>query len=294
MIALQIVVELECDILNGQIARFGTILLGSLIASIAVNAFLIPHHLLSGGVSGVAIMIEYLTGIPAGVLFLVLNIPIFVFGYNQVDRDFITASLVGMSSFSLFLVLTKGIGSFLTVDDTMLASIFGGVIFGLGVGLAFRSRGSQGGIDIIAVVLRRRYSMNIGSVLMGINAIIITIASALYGLKPGMFTLIAMFISSLVVDRVQEGFDRKKSVFIVTNKFQEVADAILRDLHRGVTFLLGEGAFTHGGKKVIYCIVTITQLAKLKHIVSGIDPEAFMTVSDTAEVLGRGFRNPSI
>ncbi|MCL5045331.1 MAG: YitT family protein [Actinobacteria bacterium] len=278
----------------GQITRFGTILLGSVIASVAVNGFLIPHRLLSGGVSGIAIMIEYLTGIPAGVLFLILNIPIFIFGYSQVDRDFITASLAGMSSLSLFLVLTKGVGSFLTVDDTMLASIFGGVIFGLGVGLAFRSRGSQGGIDIIAVVLRRRYSMNIGSVLMGINAVIIVIASALYGIKPGMFTLIAMFISSLVVDRVQEGFDRKKSVFIVTDKYQEIAGAILRDLHRGATFLLGEGAFTRGGKKVIYCIVTVTQLARLKHIVESIDKEAFMTVSDAAEVLGKGFRNPSI
>jgi len=277
-----------------QISRYGTILLGSLIAAVAVNGLLIPHRLLSGGVSGISIMIEYLTGIPAGVLFLVLNIPIFAFGYRQLDRDFITASLTGMSSLSIFLVLTKGVSAYLTVDDSMLASIFGGVIFGLGVGLAFRSRGSQGGIDIIAVVLRRRYSINIGSVLLAINTVIILVASILYGIKPGMFTLISMFISSIVLDRVQEGFDRKKSVFIITNRPQEIADAILLDLHRGVTFLFGEGAFTHGDKKVIYCIVTITQLAKLKHIVEGMDREAFMTVSDTAEVLGKGFRNPSI
>ena len=272
------------------------IISGSFLYALSVNEFLIPHHLLNGGISGISIMIQYATGIPAGALMLAMNIPIFIIGVREIDREFIIQSFVGMVSSSLFMILLKEVQTFdfLRVDDTMLASIFGGVVIGIGSGIIFRRRGSLGGTDIIAVIVKKRRSINIGTVTFLMNVAIIFLASLLYGIKRGMFTLISMYVSAWVLDRVQEGLDRKKSVFIISEREDEVADAILKNLHRGVTFLYGEGAYTNNKKKIIYCIITTKQLAELKHIVRGADPRAFFTVSDTAEVLGRGFEKTGV
>lgn len=272
------------------------IIFGSFLYAVAVDELLIPHHLLSGGVSGVAMMVQYATGISAGALIIVMNIPIFILGIREIDREFIIQSFLGMVISSLFMILLKEVHlfNFLRVDDTMLASIFGGVVSGIGSGIVFRRRGSLGGTDIIAVIVKKRRSINVGTVIFTINVAIICLASLLYGIKLGMFTLISMYVASWVLDRVQEGFDRKKAVFIISEREDEVADAILRELHRGVTFLYGEGAYTNNRKKIIYCIITTRQLAELKHIVSGADPKAFLTVNDAAEVLGRGFEKTGV
>lgn len=276
--------------------RISAIILGSFIYAVAVNEYIIPHHLLSGGVSGVAIMIQYGTGISAGVLILLMNIPIFIIGIKEIDRDFIIHSFVGMVSSSVFLIILKyvSIFQFLRVDDTMLSSIFGGVITGIGSGIIFRSRGSVGGTDIIAVIVKKKRSINIGSVIFAINLLIICISSALYGMKPALFTLISMYISADVLDRVQEGFDRRKSIFIISDKVDQISEGILKKLHRGVTLLHGEGAYTMHDKRIIYCIVTTKQLAELKLIIETIDPKAFLTISDTAEVLGKGFKRKAL
>lgn len=278
------------------VLRVLSILTGSLLSAIAVNELLVPHLLLSGGVGGIALIVQYLSGIPSGALILVINIPIFITGIREIDRDFILYSLIGTVSLSVFLIILRNIEAlrFIRVDDTMLAGIFGGVLNGIGSGIVFRNRGSMGGSDIIAVIIKKKRSINIGTVLFSINLVIILAASALYGVKPAMFTLISMYISSMVLDRVQEGFNRKKSVFIVSEKEDEVAEAILKSLNRGVTFLNGEGAYTKSNRRIIYCVVTTTQLAQLKHIVEAVDSNAFLTVSDTAEVLGKGFRNTGI
>lgn len=276
--------------------RIFAIVFGSFLSSIAINQLIIPHFLLSGGVGGIAIVIQYITGVAAGALILIINIPIFIIGIRETDRDFIAHSLIGTVALSIFLIVLKDIEllKYVRVDDTMLASIFGGVLNGIGAGIIFKNRGSMGGTDIIAVIVKKYKSMNIGSVLFLINIIIVCIASLLYGVKPGMFALISMYISSVVLDRVQEGFDRKKSVFIISEKVDEVSKAILSKLNRGVTLLYGEGAYTKNDRRVIYCIVTTKQLAELKHIIEAIDPKVFLTVSDTTEVLGKGFKNTGI
>lgn len=276
--------------------RIAYIILGSFLYAVAINEFIIPHLLLSGGVGGIAIIIQYMTGIGAGALILIINIPIFIVGVREIDRDFIIHSLIGTVALSVFLIILKDVWFLhaIRVDDTMLSSIFGGVITGIGSGVVFRNRGSLGGSDIIAVIVKKYRSANIGGVIFAINVIIVSIASFMYGVKPGMFTLVSMYIASVVMDRVQEGFDRRKSIFIVSEREDEVADAILKRLHRGVTFLYGEGAYTKNRRRIIYCIVTTKQLAELKHIVEEADPAAFLSVSDTAEVLGKGFKNTGI
>jgi uncharacterized membrane-anchored protein YitT (DUF2179 family) len=277
--------------LNG-ITRIAVIIVGSFLAAVAISELIIPHRLLSGGVGGAAIIIQYLTGVSAGILILVINIPIFIFGLRETDRDFIVHSFIGTVSLSLFLIFIQqsGLFSFLRVDDIMLSSIYGGVLNGVGAGLIFRNRGSMGGTDIIAVIIKKHRSINVGTVIFSINVVIICASSLLYGIKPAMYTLISMYLTSAVMDRVQEGFDRKKSVLIISSKEDEVAKAILDNLHRGVTYLYGEGAYTKSSRRIIYCIITTRQLAKLKFIVESADREAFLTVSDASEVLGRGFK----
>jgi len=265
------------------------ILLGGLICGISFNAFIMPHKLLSGGISGIALITSYLVGINPGMLIFLLNIPIFILGYKFVDREFIILSLIGMVSFSVFIDVFSFLRELYLVDDIMLSCIYGGILNGIGMGIVFRNRASQGGIDIIAVIVKKYFSFNLGSTSLIINLIIIAIASLIYGLKPALYTLICIYVASQVVDRVQQGFDIRKQVIIISDKEEEVVKEILKRLHRGVTYLEGEGAFTGNKKRVIYCIVALNQLAKLKQIVREIDPNAFMAVSDTAEVLGRGF-----
>lgn len=279
-----------------DIKRIAYILAGSLIYAISINEFIIPHHLLSGGVGGIALILQYITGFSAGALILIINIPIFLFGIREIDRDFIIFSLIGTFSMSVFLIILKDFTIFnrFVVDDIMLSSIFGGVIHGLGAGIVFRNRGSMGGSDIIAVVVKRKRSINIGTISFLINLVIVYVSSFLFGMKPAMYTIISMYISSYVLDRVQEGFDRKKSVMIITQKEEEVAQAIINNLHRGVTYLYGEGAYTKNQRRILYCIVTTKQIAKVKHIVNTIDPQAFFTINDTSEVMGKGFKSSSI
>ena len=276
------------------VLMFFMIILGGAIGGISFNVFLIPHKLLSGGVSGIALILKYIFDLNPGVLIFVFNIPIFLAGYKFVDREFIILSLIGMTAFSVSIDMFSLLRNVIYIDDTLLSCLYGGVLNGIGMGIVFRNRASQGGIDIIAVIVKKYFSMNLGSTSLIINFGIVAVASVFYGLKLAMYTLVSMYVASAVLDRVQQGFGRSKSVMIITDNEQQVADAILQTLDRGVTYLEGEGAYTKNKKRVIYCIVTLNQLSKLKQIVSEADSNAFMTVSDTSEVLGHGFATRGI
>ena len=267
------------------------IIIGNLFCSIAFNVFFIPNKLLSGGVGGLGIIIQYLTDIPTGISVFVLNIPIFLIGSKLINREFAFYAFISMFIYSSILTLTRGLGSYFVVDDIILAAVFGGVFNGIGMGLMFRNRTSQGGFDIIAAILKKKYNINIGTGLMMANTVIVSLSSFLFGYRSAMYTLIAMYIGYAVVDKVQLGFNVKKNVVIVSEKADQVAEAILTKLNRGVTFLEGMGGYTHENKKVIYCIVTSRETAKLKEIVDEIDPMAFLTINDIVEVRGKGFKN---
>ncbi|WP_242863262.1 YitT family protein [Caloranaerobacter ferrireducens] len=275
-------------------SKFVFILLGNLFCSIAFNGFFVPNHLLSGGVGGIAIMIHFLTNLPIGLIIFLINIPIFIIGSKIIDKKFTTYSFISMLTLSFLLELTRGIDQLIMMDDILLAAIFGGILNGLGMGLMFRNRTSQGGLDIIAAIFKKKYNINIGTGLMGVNTIIIASSSALFGLKPAMYTLIALYTAYKIVDKVQEGLDTKKNVIIISDKSQELGEAIQKKLHRGVTFLKGEGGYTKNNKNVIYCIVTSTQVGKLKEIVEEVDPNAFMTINNIQEVKGKGFKSVGI
>lgn len=276
--------------INTVVKRLFFIVLGNLLCSLAFNAFFIPNKLLSGGVGGLAIITQYLTGIPTGISVFVLNIPIFLVGGRLVDKEFVTYAFISMLVFSSLLTITRGIGQYFIIDDILLAAIFGAIFNGLGMGLMFRNRTCQGGLDIVAAVLKKKYNINIGTGLMAVNTVIISLSSILFGLKSAMYTLIALYIGYKILDKVQVGFNIKKNIFIVSDKSQELADAIMERLGRGVTFLEGIGAYSGENKMVIYCVVTSNEIVRLKNIVEEIDKGAFLSINDIVEVKGSGFK----
>jgi uncharacterized membrane-anchored protein YitT (DUF2179 family) len=284
---------MQAKVINkNNLVDFLFIILGSFLGSIGVNMFLSHAKLLSGGVTGISLVLQYLFKIQAGYSILLLNIPLFILSAKKLSKKFTIYSLVGTLSFSLSLILTHPIANILNINDNLLYCLYGGVINGIGFGLIFTHNGSSGGFDIITMLIRKKYSnLNIGKISFGINLIIVTIGAIIFGLPNALYTLIAMYTTSFVLDNVVKGFNQRKAVFIITDKEKEISDLIMKNLHRGVTYLYGEGAYTKEQKKILYCIVSLSQLPELKHIVATSDHKAFLTISDTSEVQGRGFRN---
>lgn len=267
------------------------IILGSFIGSIGINLFLTHAKLLSGGVTGIALILQYLFKIQAGYTTLLLNIPLFFLSLKKLDKKFTIYSLVGILSFSFSLILTTPISNILNINDNLLYCLYGGVVSGIGLGLVFAHRGSTGGLDIVSVLIRRKYSnFEIGNISFALNLIIVVISAFMFGLPSALYTLIAMYIMSFVVDNVVNGLNQSKSVFIITKHEETISKLIMEKLNRGVTYLYGEGAYTKKERKILYCIVSLSQLPELKKIVSSVDNEAFLTISNTSEIQGKGFK----
>ena len=286
--------SLDSKDLSDPLSRVAAMFVGGLLCSIAFNGFFIPNQLLSGGVGGLAIMGYYLTKIPTGLLIFIMNIPIFIIGLKFIDKKFIGYSFLSMIIMSILLSATEGINHYIEINDVLIEAIIGGILNGLGMGIMFRNKVSQGGMDIIAAIFKKKLNVNIGTALMGVNTIIIGSSSILFGLRPAMYTIIALYIAYQVVDKIQIGFDTKKTAIIISNNPDKLAKVIHDKLGKGSTFLNGEGAYKKDNKKIIYTTVYSTQVAKLKEIVEKIDSNAFVTINDVDEVKGKGFKNIGI
>lgn len=274
-----------------NIIDFLYIIFGSFLASIGVNMFLIHAKLLSGGVTGLALIVQYLFKIEAGYIILLSNIPLFILSLKKLDKEFTIYSLVGTLSFSLSLVLTHSISNILNINDKLLYCLYGGVVNGIGFGLVFTHRGSTGGFDIVTMIIRKKHSnLNIGTISFIINLIIVSISAFIFGLPNALYTLIAMYTTSFVMDNVVKGLRQTKSVFIITEREEEISKFIMMNLHRGVTYLYGEGAYTKEHRKILYCIIPLSQLPELKNIVTKVDEKAFISILDASEVQGKGFK----
>lgn len=279
---------------NNILKKIFFILLGNLFCAIAFNVFFIPNKLLSGGVGGVALMNQYLTGFPSGITVFIINLPIFIIGSRMVDKEFAIYGFISMFVFSTLLTATGFLAKYIVLEDILLGAVIGGIFNGVGMGLMFRNRTSQGGLDIIAAILKRKYNLNIGTGLMAINTVIISLSSFLFGFRPAMYTLISMYIGYQVLDKVQIGFNVMKNVLIVSNKSEELTEAIISKLNRSITLLEGRGGYKKEDKEVIYCIVKSNEVIKLKDIVDSIDPNAFLIINDVVEVKGSTFKEVGI
>ena len=269
------------------------IFLGCTIASLGVNLFLSHAKLLSGGATGLALILEYTIGLPAGIVVFLLNIPLLIISYKKLDKSFTIYTTLGMLSLSISLMLTKPLTNLIPLEnDLLIFCIYGGVLCGIGYGLVFLRNGSTGGTDIITMLIRKKFSnFNIGALGFSLNIIIIILGAIIFGIPQALYTLISLFIQSTVLDRMLKGFSSKKLLLILTEKEEEVIEYVIKDLHRGVTSLVAEGEYTHDRKKMLYCIVTSRQMILLKNIVHQIDPMAVITIIDISEVRGKGFIN---
>jgi len=270
------------------------IFLGCMISSLGVNIFLSHARLLSGGATGIGLLLEYTMGMPVGVVVLLLNIPLLIISYRKLSKAFSIYTTIGMLSLSISLIITKPLSNLVALNnlDLLLYCIYGGVLCGIGYGLVFLRNGSTGGTDIITMLIRRKYSnFNIGGLGFSLNLIIIAIGAYISGIPSALYTLISLFIQSIVLDKMLKGFSSKKLLLILTVKEEEIINYVIKDLNRGITSLFAEGEYTHDRKKMLYCIVTSRQMIELKTAIHDIDPAAFITIVDASEVRGKGFIN---
>ena len=263
------------------------IIIGSFLYSFAVNTLFIPHGLFSGGLTGIAIILNYLFSLPTEITVIILNIPLFIGSYVYLGRRFVYLSILGIISMSFFLYLTRNWT--MQIQDTMIASIFGGLISGAGAGIVIKNRGSLGGTDIISLLINKFFSFNVGGITAAFNFVILGVAAVLLNLEAAMFSMVGIYVSSKVVDAIQAGFKHKKTVIIVSDLSDEIAQELFDNLQRGITFLHGEGAYTRQDKKLIYTVVRTMELSKVREVVQKVDPKAFMSIIDTREVEGKGF-----
>jgi uncharacterized membrane-anchored protein YitT (DUF2179 family) len=265
------------------------IALGSALCAVALNGILIPRQFLSGGFTGLSLIIHYLVpAFPLGAIYFLLNIPNFAFGWKYVGRRFFLYSIAGMLIFSAAI---QTVHISLPVYDYLLSALLAGVIVGTGSGLILKSLGSAGGTDILSVALLKLFSIRLGSTILAFNGIILLAAAALFTLEMALYTLIYLYISSYMVNLVVTGLSQRKAVYIISPRWKEISQDIMEELQRGVTILKGEGGFTGKDQHVLYTVITFRELSRLKALIHRLDPDAFVVVTETLEVMGHRIGN---
>lgn len=266
-------------------------ILGSILASIGLEIFLIPNNIIDGGITGISIMANHLTSISLGVFILVLNIPFLVVGYKQIGKTFALSTLFSVICLSIGVTVLKPVPGL--TQDTLLATIFGGIILGAGVGLIIKNGGSLDGTEIIAIILDKKSDFSVGEIVMFFNLFILGSSGLLFGWDRAMYSLMAYFIAFKTIDITIEGLDETKAVTIVSDKHQEISRALTDRIGRGVTLLHGEGAYQGSPTNVIYVVVSRLEIAKLKGIVHGFDEDALLTIS-SVEASGKRYGKKAI
>jgi len=272
-------------------ANLLVIIAGALLIALSLNVLLIPYGLLTGGVSGLALIIFYLFKIPVFASIIVFNIPIFLWGAKEINLQFFMYSLAGTLALAALLPATEGWVPVPQVD-LLMAAIFGGILSGAGLGLVFRGHGSTGGSDIVAVILRKKKNLGLGEVSFYSNLLVVGISMIFFPVNTGLYSIISMFAAGKFTDVIITGLNINKSVVIISDRSFLIGKRIMDEMRRGVTYFEGTGAYTSEKKAVINCVVSRFELAMLKSIVAETDPGAFMYISDASEVLGKGFSAP--
>lgn len=269
---------------------FLVLVIGSLLVGISVGLVLIPVKLTTGGFSGLATILYYLMEIPAEIGLILLNIPAFLVTAKVLGIKYGLKSFVGMMTCSLGIMLGENIPPLTT--DLMLSALYGGVISGLGMALTYRAGGSTGGTDLVArLVHEKKQHINMGEILLVVDGIIIAIMSLIFkNIEIGLYSMVATFVMTKMIDLILEGADFAKGVFIITNKEKEIADFIHRDLARTSTKISAMGTYTNEEKSVLMCVVNKKQIPRLKAKITEIDNSAFTIVTTVTEAIGKGFK----
>jgi uncharacterized membrane-anchored protein YitT (DUF2179 family) len=260
---------------------------GSVLVGYAIKAILVPHGFVSGGISGLGVLLSYVLGwLPPGWWYLLLNVPVLLVGWFSVSRRFFFYTLFGIAAVSAAIELIPWTAP---IHDQFLAVLAGGTLFGAGSGTALRSLGSTGGVDILAVFLNNRYNIRMGQVSFTFNLLLLLSSMFFLDVERALYSLAALFVSAMVMDYFLSMFNQRKMVLVITDFPEEIAETILHRIHRGVTYLNGQGAYTGNPKKILLTVVNNIQLKRLEEAIFTIDPAAFTIVGDTFNVLGRRF-----
>ncbi|MFC0272148.1 YitT family protein [Metabacillus herbersteinensis] len=268
------------------------IFIGAVLMAVGLEIFLVPNKVIDGGIVGISIMLSHLTGVGLGLFIFLLNIPFFFIGYKQIGKTFAFSTVFGITILSIATALLHPVPAF--TEDLLLATVFGGIVLGVGVGIVIRYGGSLDGTEILAILANKKLPFSVGEIIMFFNLFILGSAGFVFSWNRAMYSLIAYFIAFKTIDVVIQGLDESKAAWIISDQHDEIGDAILARLGRGVTYLKGEGAYTGDDKKVIFCIITRLEEAKLKTIVEDIDSTAFLAVGNIAEVRGGRFKKRDI
>lgn len=268
--------------------RYLLLLAGVLAFVLAVRGLILPNRILSGGVTGMALLLNRLTAVPLGLAMALLNVPIFVLGVRYVGRAFAVRSAAAVLA-TWFLADYAPIPAW--THDPLLASVFGGLLAGVGTALAMKAGGSLGGFDILGVVVNRRFGLGVGEVLLALNGTMVVIAGLIGTPELAMYTLVAIYVTGKTIDTLQSPRARK-AFLIMTRRQDPIRDRVLQQMNRGMTVFRAEGAWSHEGITALLCVVTRAELRELADIVQEEDPGAFVVVLDSSEVMG-SFRNPT-
>ena len=279
--------------LDRIVFKYVVIVLGCVFYAIGFQFFLYPNNITSGGVVGTSMIINQLTGLPVGVMTILLNIPLFLIAWRHFGLDFMIGSLVGMGLSSVLVDLFAESNLVLT-NDPMLAAVIGGVVKGMGLGIIYYVGGTTGGIDIVVKILRRKLaSINFGTIMLALDTIIIAVYAMVLGrYESAMYSLIAMYVTTKVVDLVLYGIDNACLCYIISDAAGEITQEIVSGpLHRGVTLLEGRGGYSGTRHEVIMCVIKRQQIGQLKRLVRKVDEKAFFIVTNAKNVFGNGFES---
>ena len=269
------------------IKEYIIVALACVVMAFNINYFFIGNKLAEGGVSGLSLIIHYLSNIDVSYLYFALNIPLIILAYIFLGKNFLLKTLFATFILSVFLKVFASFSE--PLDDILLAAIFGGAINGIAIGIVFYAGGSTGGIDIIAKIINKYIGIPISRILLTTDFIVLSIVAVIFGKVIFMYTLISLVISSKMIDIIQVGIYSAKGITIITTKEDEIRKRIMEDTGRGITLIDAKGGYTQKEIGMLYCVVGQYQLIKVKTIVKEVDPSAFMIVADVHEVIGNGF-----
>ncbi|EPD52195.1 YitT family protein [Paenisporosarcina sp. FSL H8-0542] len=273
-----------------SVLEYMYIIAGAAIIAVGFNVFLLPNEVASGGVSGISTILKGLFNWNPGYVQYAFNIPLFIAGVIFLGKQFGARSLVGTLTLPMFVLLTAGWEP--ATLNPLLGALFGGISVGVGLGIVFRGHASTGGTDLAAQILAKYTGFTLGTSVMLIDGLIVLSAALVFDIEKGLYALIGLFVTTKTIDIIQLGFSQSKMVYIITNKQEELRDAIYTEINRGVTKLPAVGGYTEQERPMLLVVVYQTEFTKLKQLVKMVDPSAFVIVSDAYEVLGEGFKRP--
>jgi uncharacterized membrane-anchored protein YitT (DUF2179 family) len=268
------------------------LLIGAFIFAIGLEAFLVPNQIIDGGIVGVSIITSYLTETKLAIWLVLFNLPFIYFGYRQIGKTFAVVTLIAIMLMSGFTILLHTIEPF--TDDLLLSTVFGGFLLGAGIGLVIRAGGSLDGTEILAVSFTDRLPFSVGEIVMFFNIFILGTAGFVFSWDRAMYSLITYFVAFKTIDIVLEGLDQSKAAWIITTAPDDIGQAIMDRLGRGVTYLHGEGAYTGDGKKVVFTVISRLEETKLKDILDDYDEKAFLAIGNIHDVRGGQFKKKNI